>query len=114
MDTISTLPHGLQMTMTSSGRKIWGTLRSDSLTGSASDLLLKHGAKIAGTWSILGILDAKPDNGASMQVPDIGGRIQTDGFTVILEALGPVARLLLGRPNQAFGATPLLIFREVG
>lgn len=28
--------------------------------GQMSDLILKHGAKVAGQWSMLGILDAMP------------------------------------------------------
>lgn len=114
-DFIPALPHGIQLSMISASRQIWGSLREDAMIVSASDLMLKHGATVAGEWSVLGILDAKPDAGGSLEVSDnLGLRIATEGFGVIMTAIAPFARQLLGRRDSAFGVTPLLVFREVG
>ncbi len=115
LEMISVLPHLLQVRIGQNGRNFWGSLREDSMVVSSSDLLLKHGASIAGKWLMLGILDAVPDDGASSTfAQDLGSRILSEGFTAIMGSLGPISRLLLGRSNDAFGITPLLIFRTVG
>jgi hypothetical protein len=115
VEIFTVLPHSLQARMKSAMRLIWGCLREDSFVGLPSDILLKYGASVAGTWSMLGILDAPPDQGATV-VPntDIPSKIATEGLVSALTAIGPFARMALGRPNGAFGVTPLLIFREVG
>ena len=75
-----------------------------------------HGINIAGKWSLLGILDAVPDEGAKNSFPtnDMTPAFVERGLIPIVESLAPVTRFLLGRPNNYFGVTPMLIFREVG
>lgn len=115
LEIFSVLPHSLQARMKSHGRLVWSCLRDDSFVGLPSDLLLKYGATVTGEWIMLGILDAKPDQGATVTTdPNLVNKIQTEGLVSTLSALGPFARMALGRPNEAFGVTPLLIFREVG
>jgi hypothetical protein len=115
LEMVSLMPHGIQVYMDSAKRTIWGSLRAEAMIVPPNDLFLKHGRIIAGQWTLVGILDAKPDTGAGMDGdPNLDVNILTHGFTSVLAALGPMARHLLGRPNHAFGVTPLLIFRKVG
>jgi hypothetical protein len=81
------------------------------MIGSVGDLSLKHGTDIPGQWNMLGILDAMPSPiPAQIMIP----------YTGIAEHMAPtiknfsnMGRTMLGRPPEAFGATTLLIFREV-
>lgn len=66
---------------------------------------------------MVGILDAEPTSD-SAALPaqnelEAGMAIFVDGFGHILETLGPLARQFLGRPADAYGITPLVIYREV-
>jgi hypothetical protein len=90
---------------------VWCTLREKNLVVSAADLLLQHGILIAGSWTAVGILDAKP---GSSTVHNTGA---DDGastpFADALMLMIPSVRNLIGRPEAYFGVTPLLIFRQI-
>ena len=105
------LPHAIQARLQGDA-DVWCNLTDAGLVVSADDLLLKHGIRLAGTWNLLGILDALPDAGdtAELKATDHGA-IGTVGD--LLTALAPIGRMLLGRPPRAYGLTPLLVFREV-
>src|SRR5260370_31323998 len=53
-------PMTVQSTIYDESGSVWCTLRNDSLTIPAEDILLQHGTNIAGKWSLLGVLDARP------------------------------------------------------
>jgi hypothetical protein len=110
LDVVRVLPHGTFATITEqSGTMTWGTLRNEFLVTPSADLMLSHGASIAGTWSAVGILDARPDSGVDAQESPAS----VNATYQIIRGLGPVARTLLGRPSGSYGVTPLLIFREI-
>jgi hypothetical protein len=107
---LSALPHALLMTLFSEGRSLWSSLEEEHLKINSDDITLKHGANFAGTWHVLGILDAKPDyEMESSTVPHKTGNELFDGMTEILS----VIRTTLGRPANAYGITPVAIFRTV-
>jgi hypothetical protein len=56
MDLLKVLPHPVQAQLDGPDFSLWCGLSPDSLITSPSDLMLKHGARIAGEWNILGIL----------------------------------------------------------
>lgn len=106
------LPHSIQAHIRGEVNA-WCTLLDSGLVGSMDDLLLKHGVQIQGFWQTLGILDAlmdeeESDNETDKHTPDI----QSVGGN-LLNNIAPIARQLLGRPPNAYGLTPILIFREV-
>ena len=114
LDLLKHLPHGILASIRQYGDVIWCVLRDESLVIPSSDLLLKHGVSVPGTWNMLGILDALPDNGAD------GETLSQSAAADLLGALGPLVgglapaiRATLGRPAEAYGMTPLLIFREI-
>jgi hypothetical protein len=111
-------PHVTQVMLAGNGMTAWGTIRDDGLITPAGDLILKHGVGIAGTWSVVGVLDATPELNpitdpnqavqAAMAAPTVPSLVGT-----LFEALSPLTRQALGRPPSAYGVTPLLIFRDV-
>lgn len=116
LEIIKVLPHSLQARLSGQGGEVWCSLEEASLVVSSSDLLLKHGVDIAGHWSMVGILDAKPsEDSVELGAVDVAqpfGGVE-EAVSNILMALAPVARTTLGRPSRAYGITPLVILREV-
>lgn len=104
---LSALPHALLMTLFSEGQSLWASLEEEHLKINSDDITLKHGANFAGKWHVLAILDAKPDDN-SITSPVTGNEL-FDGMTEMLT----VIRTVLGRPANAYGITPIAIFRAV-
>lgn len=120
LDLIQLMPHSVHARMLTSQREpaslVWCVLNQENLVTSASDVALTYGYMMSGEWSILGILNARPEYLA----PDLSGQFKENdlGLTEsivgqVSKLLAPVVRVSLGRPSAAFGITPLLIFREV-
>lgn len=110
-EMLGILPHSIQASVTSASASAWATLQEDCLATTPGNLLLKHGLVISGEWSMLGIVDAQPDLVLNDQETDFEGGVQM--AAKLMELFAPIARNLLGRPTDAFGITPLMIFREV-
>lgn len=104
---LSALPHALLMTLFSEGESLWSSLEEEHLKINSDDITLKHGANFAGRWHVLGILDAKPDDAPAIR-PTTGNEL-FDGMAEMLS----VIRATLGRPANAYGITPIAIFRTV-
>lgn len=119
VDLLRILPHTAQAYFKAPGVLAWCGLKEDALITQPGDLLLKHGIAIEGEWGVLGILDAKPDQDNSagtaehMQELGLGADLGRGVAAAIMASISPMARGMLGRPEHAFGLTPLLIFREV-
>jgi len=104
---LTALPHALLMTLFSEGESLWSSLEEEHLKINSDDITLKHGANFAGKWHVLGILDAKPDDGFTV-LPTTGNEL-FDGMAEMLTMI----RTTLGRPAKAYGITPVAIFRTV-
>ena len=118
---LDVMPHQIQGRIVADhGSITWFTVQQENLVGSASDLLLKHGIGVAGEWTVLGILDALPDNtgpnsnvGESPHgVVNVAAEFASHPFGQILVPLSAMARQI-GRPQNAYGLTSLMIFREI-
>jgi len=99
------LPHAIQASFLTPEGAFWSTLRADSMLINPDDLALKHGSEIAGEWFLLGIMDAQPGTvryAEESERSDLGS-----AMAQILNAL----RESMGRPNSAYGVTPIAIFR---
>jgi hypothetical protein len=107
---VTALPHALLMTLVSGNHSLWSTLDEEHLKINSDDITLKHGANFAGEWHVLGILDAKPDSEIEQSAfsPFVGN----DLFTGMIE-MQSLIRAFLGRPTNAYGITPVAIFRTV-
>ncbi|WP_162798853.1 hypothetical protein [Paracoccus indicus] len=112
MDLVPTFPHTVQATI-SGDEAVWCSLLPDGLTFDPSDITLKFSKHLPGTWSAIGILDALPDeqpDGDIKQVDYLSGA----AMAKLDDAITPMIRMFLGRPYEAYGITPLLVFREIG
>lgn len=108
------MPHSIQMTIIGEN-KAWCNLLKGGLVCSTGDLLLMHGEQLEGTWHVLGILNALNDE-SSLSLPDeddLAEQEQAGMVTEALRAITPVGRMFLGRPADAYGLTPLIVFREI-
>lgn len=105
---VTVIPHVTQAVLSAPSGLTWSSLNPAGLTMPAADLLMKHGFSIGGKWSILGVLDAVPDKALPPAPPASLGPYVTG-----LVSMAPSIRPMLGRPSDAYGITPLLIFREV-
>jgi hypothetical protein len=115
MALLTMLPHVLQCRMIGPDVNTWCNLDEEFVVGKASDLTLKHGTLLQGDWQMLGIMDAYPDSALQhgSDLADVLSQVAATPVGQMSAALAPVARTLLGRPNEAHGITPLLIFREI-
>jgi hypothetical protein len=112
LQAIKYLPHAIQaMLTTNNSLAIWCNISEESLVGSSAVLMLKHGAIISGTWNIVGILDALPEDGASDT--SVAAALGNTPLAQAAQSLAPIVRHMMGRPPQAYGLTPLLIFRDI-
>jgi hypothetical protein len=121
LELMTIMPHTAMAAIRSGETSAWCTLLENWLTVPTSDLLLKHGAAVSGVWNLIGVLDAFPDDPEIEIKPGLTNRTVTQ-----MEASASICSLglmfanivlplkqLVGRPEKAFGVTPLLIFREI-
>lgn len=110
---LGSLEHPIFMLFTAGADRLWATVDSTCVVGSASDVHLKHGLTITGTWHLVGILDCLP----SVVPPAVpSGRMVGDKDNTFNDALVSLLqehRLLMGRPSNCYGVTPLIIMRKM-
>lgn len=111
MDIIPTLPHTVQATI-SGDDSVWCSLMPEGLTFDPTDISLKFSDRIPGEWSAIGILDALPDEPPSAEIKKVD-YLSGAAMAKLGDAITPMIRTFLGRPYEAYGITPLLVFREV-
>ncbi|AEJ02198.1 hypothetical protein Nit79A3_2426 [Nitrosomonas sp. Is79A3] len=107
LEVLASLPGSIQARIIGDGFSVWSTLRAEGLSLSTDDLHLKHGPNIAGSWNVLGILDALPDNDTIADFSFL------PPFQLSLANFSNLIRPTFGRSSDYFGITPLLVFREV-
>jgi hypothetical protein len=121
LEMLTLVPHSVQGVIIGTNFNAWCSLSDAALVTTPSDLVLKHGAFIPGEWQVLGVLDAflnmdplpNPDGTPARNIDElVQQHVQTPVATA-LAAFAPAIRNLIGRPNNFFGITPLIIFREV-
>jgi hypothetical protein len=112
---LASLDQPLMMLFQTEQNRFWSTIDPTCVIGGSTHLHLKYGATIGGDWHMIGILDCLPGDGGS----DITqtGRICGDGINTFNSAIQSVIRelrIIMGRPGDCYGITPLIIMREVG
>lgn len=111
---LGSLEQPILMTLQTGTTRLWSTLEPNYLIGGSSDLTLKQGIRIAGDWHVVGILDCLP--GEPITDEAIIGRMCGDGDNVFSSTSITLWRelgLVLGRPSECYGITPIMIMREV-
>lgn len=106
---IEKIPQPIHMIL-SNEHKIWGTLSDSGFMSPPNDLFLKHKNIIPGKWYVLGILDTLNERSEF----DASG-LQTFGGQLLRGVQDLFGHMIsmFGRPDDAYGITPLIIFREV-
>lgn len=89
---------------------IWCLMKSDSMEAKFTEIMLKYGSRVAGTWNMLAILDCFPDEPDSLRLKLSEGEVTT--LQDACKRLDFVTKHI-GRPPASYGVTPLLIFRSV-
>lgn len=86
--------------------QVWMSLSREDMTSFIHDINFKHGEKLAGTWYVLGILDAIPNSMdiSNVVLPNIGDMEQ------FKKAMSEMMKMF-GREDEAYGMTPIAIFR---
>ncbi len=113
LSILASLDQPIFMVLKTEGARAWSTLDPTCIIGSAADLHLKHGLKIAGKWHVIGILDCAPTV-TEPDLSDVGMLCGTDPqFSDALKAMVQAHRNSMGRPSDCYGVTPLIIMREV-
>ncbi|MGM1003059.1 hypothetical protein [Acinetobacter haemolyticus] len=85
---------------------VWMSLAREDMSTVIHDINFKHGEKLAGKWYVLGILDAIPNSmdASNFTLPSTGEMEQ------FKSAMSEMMKMF-GRENEAFGMTPIAIFR---
>lgn len=86
--------------------QVWMSLSREDMSTVIHDINFKHGEKLAGKWYVLGILDAIPNSldSSNITLPGIGEMEQ------FKSAMSEMMKMF-GRENEAYGMTPIAIFR---
>ena len=121
MELLPLLPHSPQVNIVGPEHVAWATIEPEYVFGSIEDLMLKHGAKVAGTWAMVGILDGRPfverDDEDYDDIVNVDEQIRigmwSENIWKIATNLAFPARQALGRPFGSYGITPLVIFRDL-
>lgn len=116
LDIIATSPPQVQFHLHAQQGVVWSTLQASGLLTPPEELASKHGVVIEGTWHVLGIKDAEPeparplnDNKGELLAGKFPGRVYLSDMFHTAE----LRRRMFGRPFDAYGVIPLLIFRPV-
>lgn len=110
VEIAKSLPHTIQATLSSQiGDLLWSVLELPNFIGSPEALTLKHGAYIDGNWSIIALLDARPDAGAQLNPFENA----TGNVADMMRGLQEFIRQQFGRPQTAYAVTPLAIYRPI-
>lgn len=121
LDMLPHMPHTPQMNIVTDDFAVWSAINPEFLVGNVSDLVLKHGAKVAGRWNMVGILDAKPweerEDGDYDEILSFMEQLRlgmtTDNIWKLATELARPTREAFGRPFLSYGMTPLIVFREI-
>lgn len=86
--------------------QIWMSLAREDMSSVIHDINFKHGEKLAGKWYVLGILDAIPNSldMNNIMLPNSGEMEQ------FKKAMSEMMKMF-GRDDEAYGMTPIAIFR---
>jgi hypothetical protein len=103
-------PLQTQAVLRTAQSSIWCLMKSDSMEAKFTEIMLKYGSRVAGTWNMLAILDCFPDEPDSLRLKMSEGEVTT--LQDACKRLDFVTKHV-GRPPESYGVTPLLIFRSV-
>jgi len=107
----NSIEHPLHGEILTESKILWATLNSKYLIPSAIDLMLKYTTTIPGRWYILCAVDCLPE-GLHENYEEDWDSVD-ESFTSLIDRLARTFSRSFGRPAEAYGVTPLIIFREI-
>jgi hypothetical protein len=118
MDVLKLIPPSIQFIFkdySDSPKKVWMTISSSNMLITASDLMLKYGNNLNGKWSVIGLLDSKPESLESIESLESTESISIDDREIgnSLGVISTIFKGLIGKHDSYYGITPIMIFREV-
>jgi hypothetical protein len=111
---LAALDQPLLMLFQTDAERFWSAIDRTFVVGGSAHLHLKYGPTIRGEWDMIGILDCLPspiiDDGAA--IGRFCGGAENSFADAALEMLREL-RILMGRPEDCYGITPLILMREI-
>jgi hypothetical protein len=108
-EALKAMPRALHAQFLTGEAFLWSSLQPGGLTIPTSDITLKYGGAVSGSWKLLYILDCWADTG---EPPDVSGWSGGQLIDSVLTAMHGL-RTMMGRPAMWIGVTPLMIFRSI-
>lgn len=110
-DLLNIVPNALQVDFVDDHENnIWMTIDRENFTINPDDMVLKYGGVIPGDWYALGLVDALPNHhykdGSEAKFPS---NEMKDGLKAMLSGL----QEMVGRSEEAYGVTPIVLFRKI-
>lgn len=110
-DILSLLPTSTQIDFKDTeNNAVWMSVNAQNLSINTGDIVLKYGSSIPGSWYVLGVVDAKPDE---QQIDDNTDHIVGSGLKSGFSQMFDIIKTIAGRPCNAYGMTPVIIFRSI-
>jgi len=111
-EMVKFLPKSTQIDFADSdGNLIWMSVDPNNLTIGSGDIALKYGPLIPSEWHVIGYIDAYPNDrldNPNAPYPSIPNELKNGMDTLLM-----LMRTLMGRSEESYGMTPLMIFRAV-
>ncbi|KXB20946.1 DUF6414 family protein [Xylella fastidiosa] len=100
------LPPTIQLSLFNNDIEIWSLLDQKYMMVDHYAFALKHGSKIQGEWHVLAIVDSLPGEA------EMGALPTASAFINMITPFMSAIKDFMGKPLNAYGVTPLMIFRE--
>lgn len=112
---IKSIPLGIGFVLVTDKGHFWFSVKKEFLSLYDLDIPLKYPIHVSGTWNVLGVVDALPHDHVEGMQPIIDRNIDGLMPAMVLHLLQLIGGIvgLFGRPLQAYGLSPLIVYRDV-
>lgn len=108
MAIFASMPASVHAVFHRGATKVWSMLVLEHWLIPPQSVTLSLGSFVPGDWKIIGLVDAMPTKTAIEQTPPIDTK-----FAPIFAKLGREMKEMMGRADDCFGFTPILVYRTV-
>ena len=107
IEIVNSMPPSVQGIMKRGNKQAWFLGNSENWVAHPNALMLSYGSTIGTGWKVIGILQSKPSKANKNTEKDAGSI--PEGMRKYADTI----KELMGKPDQAYGITPLIILRPV-
>ncbi len=112
---LKSLPLGVGFVLVTENEHFWFSVNKEYLYLYDLDIPLKFPTHVSGIWNVVGVVDAKPNDHVSGMQDVIDKKV--DGLLppMVLHTMQLTSTItgMFGRPIQAYGLSPLIIYRNI-